>query len=200
MSGGGGTGLHQVGHTDGQWTAARQVCSAHTPQWGGGGDEALGWLGKDSRGKESKACSSSKPVGRIALRVQCAKVSCPGGGAVWGGRQSIGPAMAHHLIRTTQARGRTSLPFGGFENHGPQRTGGQGNVVPSHLRRGKSRWRKFRRSPWISCGKFSDTPRNGVVCRALHAQWSVATGASHNSGETYLLHSATNEGQIGFRS
>ena len=44
------------------------------------------------------------------------------------------------------------------------------------------------------------TPRSVVVCRALQGQWSLATGATHNAGETHLPHSARDQGQVGLRS
>ena len=56
----------------------------------------------------------------------------------------------------------------------------------------------FAEAPAFCVVNFADTPRNLVVCRALRARWSSATGATYNAGT--LPHSASDEGQIGLRS
>ena len=40
----------------------------------------------------------------------------------------------------------------------------------------------FGEAPAFGVVNFADTQRNVVVCRALQAQWVLATGATHNAG------------------
>ena len=58
----------------------------------------------------------------------------------------------------------------------------------------------FAETPGFCVVNFADTPRTVVVCWALRAWRSLATGATHNAGETHLPHSASDEGPVGLRS
>ena len=55
-------------------------------------------------------------------------------------------------------------------------------------------------APGFHVVNLADTARRVVMCRALQAWQSLATGATHNAGETNLPHSASDEGQIDLRS
>ena len=55
-------------------------------------------------------------------------------------------------------------------------------------------------SPGFGVVNLTDTVRKVVMCRALQAWQSLATGATHNAKETHLPHSASDEGPIDLRS
>ena len=61
-------------------------------------------------------------------------------------------------------------------------------------------WKILAEAPGFSVVSLADTPRRVVMCRALQAWQSLATGTTHNAGETHLPNSASDEGQIGLRS
>ena len=102
-----------------------------------------------------------------------------GGGTVHRGR------VLHCLILYSvwQCMMTPSLRPGGFRDRrcpqGDRILFTQGGIcVPSQMCGGKFCCGDFAEAPGFCVVNFADTPRNVVVCRALQARWSLATGAN----------------------